>query len=586
MARPLGLGQGARPRRASSRSPTGTRTGATTGTTTATSSSSPARTGSACSGSTCRATAVQTIRMKGFDALPPEQRALLPERVDLESAEHQRLFRAFFGVRGRAPRQHARADVPGDVPGAVRLGRGDGLERAPGPQEARRREGDHGRADRLGPRRLRPRRRAPGASCGSTGRRPRSSRPDRAKRRGRRAVAKVQASYADFVWGLPPSTDPLYPSVGISTPEQKSGERYKVIMVGKESPAEAAGFKVGDELVSIDGLAYTDKETVNRLMSEKRWGDAVVYKVMRDGQEQTLTAHLRRQPPKAEARPSRRAGGAAVRRARTARARRSRRRRRGVGRRAAPQPPAAPAAASGARAPLAEGDARPARGWLSVEDTLTRARARRGALGTSCRVPAPRRAEDHGLRAAGDRGRPPTPRRAARFFGINSGAVDLYAAGRSSATASPLPAGGGTVRLAVRGQVRLRPLGPEGGVHARLPRDGRHRLEGGRLPRRAAASGTRTSARASSSSTSRSPQPEGWHVVSAGQRHLARRERRGPLGVARGDRRDHLVGGPLVVYRDAAGAVETLVYLRQKDDALAGEVPGRRPRSTSRCTAG
>jgi hypothetical protein len=36
-------------------------------------------------------------------------------------------------------------------------------------------------------------------------------------------------------------------------------------------------------------------------MSEKRWGDSVVYKVMRDGQEQTLTAHLRRQPPKPKA---------------------------------------------------------------------------------------------------------------------------------------------------------------------------------------------------------------------------------------------------------------------------------------------
>jgi predicted metalloprotease with PDZ domain len=114
-------------------------------------------------------------------------------------------------------------------------------------------------------------------------------------------VSKVQASYANFVWGLPPSTDPLYPSVGITTPEAKSGERYKVIMVAKESPAEAAGFKVGDEIVSLDGVAITDKETSNRLMSQKRWGDAVVYKVMRDGQEVTLTAHLRRQPPKAKA---------------------------------------------------------------------------------------------------------------------------------------------------------------------------------------------------------------------------------------------------------------------------------------------
>ena len=60
-------------------------------------------------------------------------------------------------------------------------------------------------------------------------------------------------------------------------------------------------------------------------------------------------------------------------------------------------------------------------------------------------------------------------------------------------------------------------------------------------------------------------------MISAGQRHVARREGRGALGVARRDGRDHLVGGPLVVYRDAAGAVETLVYLRQKDDALAAK---------------
>ena len=32
-----------------------------------------------------------------------------------------------------------------------------------------------------------------------------------------------------------------------------------------------------------------------------------------------------------------------------------------------------------------------------------------------------------------------------------------------------------------------------------------------------------------------------------------------------------MVGGPLVVYREAAGAVEALAYLRQKDDALAGK---------------
>jgi hypothetical protein len=33
-------------------------------------------------------------------------------------------------------------------------------------------------------------------------------------------------------------------------------------------------------------------------MAGKRWSDAVAYKVMRGGVEQSLTVHLRRQPPK------------------------------------------------------------------------------------------------------------------------------------------------------------------------------------------------------------------------------------------------------------------------------------------------
>lgn len=246
--------------------------------------------------------AVQTIRMKGFDALPPDQRALLPERVDLENAEHQRLFKAFFGSED---------SLHGNMPDAMFHGmfRAQcGWDAAMGwnaVQALKKHGGDKAIMVVL-------------IGSGHVAYGLGAERQVKPWFDGKTAsvipipiaddehpvpLTKVRASYADFVWGLPRSTDPLYPSVGISTPEQKSGERYKVIMVGKETPAEAAGFKVGDELVSIDGLAYTDKETVNRLMSEKRWGDAVVYKVLRDGQEQTLTAHLRRQPPKMKAAP-------------------------------------------------------------------------------------------------------------------------------------------------------------------------------------------------------------------------------------------------------------------------------------------
>jgi uncharacterized iron-regulated protein len=244
--------------------------------------------------------AMQTIRMKGFDALTPELRALLPEKVDLESAEHQRLFKAFFGsedaLHGNMPepmfQAMFRAQCAWDA--GMAWNAAQALKKHGGEKAIMVVLIGSGHvAYGLGAERQ--------AKLWFDGKTATVVPVPLAEEPGAPLVSKVQASYANFVWGLPPSTDPLYPSVGITTPEAKSGERYKVIMVAKESPAEAAGFKVGDEIVSLDGVAITDKETSNRLMSQKRWGDAVVYKVMRDGQEVTLTAHLRRQPPKAKA---------------------------------------------------------------------------------------------------------------------------------------------------------------------------------------------------------------------------------------------------------------------------------------------
>ncbi len=66
-------------------------------------------------------------------------------------------------------------------------------------------------------------------------------------------------------------------------------------------------------------------------------------------------------------------------------------------------------------------------------------------------------------------------------------------------------------------------------------------------------------------------QPAGWHVISQGTGSS-----RGDDDRARWTSRDpmdeiYLAGGPLIVYRDRAGAVETLVYLHEKDDALAAK---------------
>ena len=102
----------------------------------------------------------------------------------------------------------------------------------------------------------------------------------------------------------------------------------------------------------------------------------------------------------------------------------------------------------------------------------------------------------------------------------------------------------------------------------------------------AAASGTRRSAATCVEFDLEVDAARGLARDQPGQRHVARR-----AGASRaGTRtvrwtRSTSSAARSHVYRDAAGAVETLVYLHEKDDALAGEVPRRRPRSTSRCTA-
>ena len=68
--------------------------------------------------------------------------------------------------------------------------------------------------------------------------------------------------------------------------------------------------------------------------------------------------------------------------------------------------------------------------------------------------------------------------------------------------------------------------------------------------------------------------PQHWHVISQGsgtsrgEDGRARWSSDGPMDEA------YLVGGPMEIYRDQAGAVETLVYLRERDDGLAAKYLG------------
>lgn len=239
---------------------------------------------------------VTKVRKEGFEGLSEEERRHVPETVDLDSDEHRRLFRAFFegdedddGMHSSMTDEQlasmfaaqatwdatmafnaARVLQAHDDPEAVlvvlvgsgHVAYGLGIER----------QAAHW---------------FDGAVASVI---PIPVEDDDGER-----VEAVQASYADFVWGLPPAGDPLFPNLGLaSTAVSDDDPRRRVIHVESDSVAAAAGFQVGDVLLTMDGAPIPDRESFQRRLAGKRWGDRAAFTVERGGEAVALTAWFRR----------------------------------------------------------------------------------------------------------------------------------------------------------------------------------------------------------------------------------------------------------------------------------------------------
>jgi uncharacterized iron-regulated protein len=122
-------------------------------------------------------------------------------------------------------------------------------------------------------------------------------------------IEQVRASFADFVWGVLPEPESPYPRLGISTRTDARGRRV-VVHVEPGSAADRAGFAVDDVLLSMDGQALTEPQTLNLLLARKAWGQAASVVVKRGTEEKTLTPVFRRTlapaaPPAATSPPKR-----------------------------------------------------------------------------------------------------------------------------------------------------------------------------------------------------------------------------------------------------------------------------------------
>ncbi len=238
---------------------------------------------------------VTAVREKGFDNLSEEEAAHLPAEVDTDSEEHLRLFKAYFddddpihgmmsddawqsmlaaqctwdatmgwnavkafkGLSGE--RLAGEGAIMVVLTGNGHVAYGLGIER----QAARWFDGEIASV-------------IPVEVVGDDG----------------EPVTSVQASYADFLWGVPEDPGPVYPALGLATRETDDG--LKVIHVSEDSSAERAGFQIGDLLLEVDGTALASKGVLARLIAGKQWGDALTARVGRGGEIVELKAVLRR----------------------------------------------------------------------------------------------------------------------------------------------------------------------------------------------------------------------------------------------------------------------------------------------------
>lgn len=237
---------------------------------------------------------ITAVRKKGFDGLSPEERALLPPRIDTSSAEHRRLFQAMLGGGGGAHGHEMgeeqwdglfRAQCAWDAVMAWHALRALESEGGPDAIMVVLLGAGHVAFGLGAPRQAALHTPLPVATLIPVPVSDEDGRP-----------AAVRASYADFLWGLPPEpTSAPFPTLGVFTTLRKGEpDPLVVAMIAEGSAAEAAGIRAQDRLLEMDGVPLPDKATFSRLMATKQWGDGVQITVRRGTERLTLTAALRR----------------------------------------------------------------------------------------------------------------------------------------------------------------------------------------------------------------------------------------------------------------------------------------------------
>lgn len=236
---------------------------------------------------------IRAVRTRGFSELTPEESRHIPIPVDITSQEHRTLFRAYF------PADDA-------LHGALSQPMWEGMYRAQATWDAAmgwnavQALQQHGGANAVivvligaghvayG---LGAQRQIGGRFDGATA----TVMPVPVVGADGRPVRRVQASYADFVWGVPQETAPLYPTLGVSLAGSAADEPTRIIEVEKGSAAAAAGLRAGDVLTEVNGQTLRSLADFRRAMHRFAWGDVAELAVRREERTLNVSVVFRRE---------------------------------------------------------------------------------------------------------------------------------------------------------------------------------------------------------------------------------------------------------------------------------------------------
>jgi uncharacterized iron-regulated protein len=235
---------------------------------------------------------ITKIRMRGWDSLTEEERALIPAAPDLTNQDHRALIRAVFES----------SDLPPQMKGAGLDMVFEGLYRSQSAWDevmgANAVRGVESQGRRV-------------VVCVGSGHLlynlglnlrayEKSKLPSKtviavAIPAGKKSLT-VSRAIGDYVFGLPDEEKPAFPTIGLSFKKVDNLENLVVDPKPTDGVAGRSDFEKGDVVLSVDGKAYTDINEIRMELAKLRCGGEVKFKVLRAGQVKDVSLKCEKKP--------------------------------------------------------------------------------------------------------------------------------------------------------------------------------------------------------------------------------------------------------------------------------------------------